>query len=525
VVLKSLKEIDVNRYELQIKVESAVFKKAIDTAYNKKTKELILPGFRKGKAPRTLVKKYYGEEIFLKEAIKNTYPSATQEAIKESKLDVILEEKIGINILEAEKEEGLLFNATVIVKPEAKIKNYKGLILKKSKPIRVSNKEVDDKIYKMSKQNSRIFLVEDRSAQLGDIVVVCFESFVDGKLLEKVKNIKIELEDDKTNFDFVKNIVGHNINEKFEFEIKFPRDYPVAAEFKSKTISFKTIIKKIQAQEMPQINDDFVKDVSEFDTLVEFKKHIKEKIKNQKISNEQQRLKNKITDQLQEIVEVEVPHSMIEKKIKENLKNFNNELSQRGLNLESYLEHFSITTEKFANDIKKSSEKQVKIDLAIEKIAKNEKIIVTEEDIKKEFKNFNDDSNINSKNMRLIMENPFLKEFVLHKKIYDFLIKNSVEFKKLSKNSKKSDKINDESKNNVIEFKDKNLIKNGDINKLQNQKSDSKKQEPKKKSNKLKKAKSVKSKEKEEKLKDGSKIKTLKTKAKPKTSKKNKPFK
>ena len=245
-----------------------IFNKELSSIYQRNIKKIVVPGFRKGKAPKAFVEKYYGENVFFEDALNNLYPDAIEKAVEEAKLDIV-EDKIDLEVEKMSKEDGVVFKAKITVMPEVEIDNYKGIEVSK-KEVKVEDEDVEKELKSVQERNGRLVTVSDRAAQLGDSVVIDFEGFMDGKAFEGGKGDNFTLELGKKQFieGFEDQIVGHNAGEEFEINVKFPEDYH-AKNYAGKDATFKIKLHEIKMHELPELDDEFVKDVSEFDTLDE----------------------------------------------------------------------------------------------------------------------------------------------------------------------------------------------------------------------------------------------------------------
>lgn len=381
--LKSSAKVDTNRYELEVEVDAEVFEKAVDQAYHKQNKKISIPGFRKGRAPRAFVEKYYGSQVFYEDAINAVYPDALDEAVRESGLEMV-EDKIDFDLVSAGKE-GLVFKVAITTKPEVSIDGYKGIEAKK-KPVQVTDENVSDELKKVQDRNSRMVTVEDREAQNGDIAVIDFEGFVDGVPFAggQAENHSLTLGAGQFIPGFEEQVVGHRTGEDFSVHVRFPDDYH-AEELKGKDAEFKIKLHEIKSKELPEIDDDFVKDVSEFDTLEEYKADIRKHLEEaaEKASNDD--VENQLIDRLTELLQAEIPQAMFENKINEDIREFGYRLQSQGLNLDTYLQYTGMDGDAMRQQFRPQAERQVKVRLALEKIAELEGITPTEEEIEAEF--------------------------------------------------------------------------------------------------------------------------------------------
>lgn len=381
--LKSSTKVETNRYQLEVEVDAEVFEKALDQAFHKESKKITIPGFRKGKAPRAFIEKYYGEQVFYEDAINAVYPDALDVAVNEAKLELI-EDKIDFDLVSAGKE-GLVFKATVTTKPEVEIEGYKGLKATKQ-PVTVSDEEVDAEIKKVQERNSRMVTIEDREAQNDDIAVIDFDGSVDGVAFEggKAENYSLTLGAGQFIPGFEEQVVGHKTGDEFDVNVKFPADYQ-AADLADKDAVFKIKLHEIKMKELPAVDDDFVKDVSDFDTLDKYKEDIVKKLTEQKENAEKDNVENQLIDQLIEKMKAEIPQAMFENRVNEDIREFGYRLQSQGLNLETYLKYTGMDKDSIRAQFQPQAERQVKVRLALEKIAELEAITPTEEEITEEY--------------------------------------------------------------------------------------------------------------------------------------------
>lgn len=381
--LKSSNKIDTNRYELEVQVDGEAFEAALQKAYLKQNKRITIPGFRKGKAPRAFVEKYYGEQVFYEDAVNALYPDALDAAIHEAELEVI-EDKIDLDVKEIGKQ-GFTFTAAVTTKPEVSIDGYKGIEVTK-KSDEVTDEDVDAEVKKVQERNSRLVSVEDRSSENGDTVVIDFEGFVDGVPFEggKSEGYSIELGSKQFIPGFEEQLVGHNVEDSFDITVTFPEDYQ-AEELKGKEAVFKIKLHDIKKKELPEIDDEFVKDVSEFDTLDEYKADLKEKLQKNKTKEVENDVENQIIDKLVELVQADIPEAMYRNRINEDIREFGYRLQSQGLDLDTYMKYTGMDMDGFREGFRPQAERQVKIRLALEKIAELENIVPTAEELEEQY--------------------------------------------------------------------------------------------------------------------------------------------
>jgi len=329
------------------------------------------------------VEKYFGKEVFYEDAVNALYPDALDEAVKEAGLEVI-QDKIDFDVKEV-GPQGFTFTAALTTKPEVTIENYKGIEAVK-KSAEVTDEDIDAEIKKVQERNSRMVTVEDRAAQNDDIAVIDFEGFLDGEPFEggKGENYSLTLGSGQFIPGFEEQIVGHNTGDEFEVNVTFPEDYQ-AEELKGKATTFKCKLHEIKMKELPEVDDEFVKDVSEFDTLADYKEDLKKKLAESKEKEAADDLENQLIDKLVELVQGEIPEAMYENKIADSIREFGYRLQSQGLNLDTYMKYTGMNVDQMKEGFRPQAERQVKLRLALEKIAALEELKAGEEDLNQEY--------------------------------------------------------------------------------------------------------------------------------------------
>lgn len=386
--LKAKKEIEKNRYELEVVVDAETFAAACQQAYKKNVKKIALPGFRKGKAPRVMIEKMYGKDFFYEDALNIVYPDAVEAAIREAELEIV-SSNIGFDLVSL-SEQGADFKVTITVKPEVELKAYKGLKATKKK-VSVTAKEVNEEVERVAERNSRLVTVEDRAAQNDDTVIIDYEGFVDGVAFEggKADGHSLKLGSGAFIPGFEDQIVGHNTGDEFDVNVKFPDEYH-AEELKGKDATFKCKLHEIKFTELPVIDDEFAKDVSEFDTLADYKADIKKKMTENKKRQADSEVESQLIDALVENLVAEIPADMFETRIDENIQDFGYRLQMQGMDLNTYVKYMGGDMAAFRDSFREQSEKQVKVRLALEKVAQLEKIEISEKEIEEQYQKFAD---------------------------------------------------------------------------------------------------------------------------------------
>ena len=396
----SMKTNDDKRVELEIKVDAETFEKAVDAAFKRNSKRMNVPGFRRGKAPRKMIERLYGEGVFYEEAVNNTYPAAYEDAVKEKSIEPV--DRADIEVMQVGKD-GYSFKATVTVKPEVSIEGYKGIEVEK-KVAQATDAEVDAELSRMQAQNGRVIAVEGRAAQDGDTAVIDFEGFVDGKAFEGGKGEKYPLELGSNSFieGFEGQVVGHNVGDEFEVNVTFPENYH-AEELKGKPAVFKCKLHELKTKDLPALDDEFAKDVSEFDTLDELKADLKKKAQERHDSRSETETENKLMEAVCAKMTVDIPQCMYERRIDEMVREFEYRLQSQGLNLQTYLQYAGMELESFRKTYAAQAEAQVKTRLALEKIAELEKLAATEEEINGELLKIAGNYNMDVERVRKIV--------------------------------------------------------------------------------------------------------------------------
>lgn len=436
-MLKEFNKKETNRYELTITVDAEKFGEAIKRAYKENVGKINVPGFRKGKAPMGIIEKFYGESVFFEDALNILYPEAVEGAIAESKLDYV-DDKIDFDLVSISKAEGVEFKVVITVKPEVSIKGYKGLKAEKVKAA-VTKEEIDAEIAAIQDRNSRMVTVEDRAAAMGDTTVIDFEGFVDGKTFEGGKGESFSLALGSGSFipGFEEQIVGHNTGDEFDVNVTFPEDYH-AEELKGKASVFKVKVHEIKVKELPAIDDEFAKDVSEFDTLKEYKADLKKKALENKEKQSEADVENQLVEQLIELVKAEIPEAMIDNRAKQSVEDFAYRLQAQGMDFSTYLKYMGGTIDDFKKTFIPQAEAQVKVRLALEKIAELEKIEISDDDLNAEFEKMAKDYNIEIDKVKASVPADDLKKDLAVQKAMD-IVKASAVVTEVEKKTEKAE--------------------------------------------------------------------------------------
>jgi len=432
--LKGSKKVDTNRYELEVSIDAESFQNAIREAYRKNGKKINVPGFRKGKAPLSIIEKFYGEEVFFEDALNLIYSDALDAAITEAGLKFV-EDKIDFDLVSISKAEGVEFKATITTYPEVELDAYKGLKVERVTP-EVTDAEVDEEIGRMADRNARVVAVEDRAAENGDITTIDFEGFVDGVPFDggKAEGHTLALGSNQFIPGFEDQIIGHNIGDEFDVNVEFPAEYH-AENLAGKPAVFKVKLHEIKKRELPQIDDEFAKDVSEFDTLADLKADLKAKTLERKNATADEQVENDLIDQLIDGMKAEIPEAMFERRVDESLRDFDYRLQSQGMNLETYMQYLGNgDINEFRKNFRPQAERSVKVRLALEKIVELENIVPTEEDIDAEFDKLAKQYNMEADKIKaMIPVEELVKDIAVSKAIA--LVKDSAQIKEVAKKS------------------------------------------------------------------------------------------
>ena len=414
--LKASKKVDTNRYELEITIDKETFAEANIKAYRQNIAKINVPGFRKGKAPFSMIKKMYGESVFYEDALNLLYPEAVEGAIQESGLTYV-DDKIDFDMVSI-GEDGVDFKVTITVAPEVTVGEYKGIKVEKL-IAEVTDAEVEAEVNALADRNARMVSIEDRAAQLGDTAVIDFEGFIDDVAFDGGKGESFSLALGSGQFipGFEEQVAGHNIGEEFDVNVSFPEEYQ-AEELAGKPAVFKVKLHEIKKRELPVIDDEFAKDVSEFDTLDELKADLKAKALERKQKANDEQVENEIVDKIVDEMKAEIPEAMITNRVNQMVQDFGYRLQMQGMNLETYIKYTGTDMDEFAKTFRPQAEKQVKMRLALEKIVELENIVPTAEDIEAQIEKMASDYNISAEQVKAaVPEKEIAKDLAVNKAI------------------------------------------------------------------------------------------------------------
>ncbi len=420
--LKSSNKVETNVYSLEVEISAEQLKEATVKAYNQQKKKIALPGFRKGKAPKAMIEKLYGEGFFYEDALDILYPDVVGEAIEEAKLEIVAA-PYDVEITKLDKD-GAALTLKVTVKPDVELGAYKGLKAEKESA-EATDEEVEAEIKNLLERNSRLVTVEDRAVVKGDITDINFEGFVDGVAFDGGKGENFDLEIGSGQFipGFEDQIIGKNAGEEFDVNVTFPTEY--APELAGKDATFKVKVNEIKAKEYPELDDEFAKDVSEFDTLDELKADIKAKIGESKAQRAKDAFESALLKQVCEGATVEIPQVMIDNKADEMKQQTEQQMAQQGLALDIYLQYMGLSMDKYMEDLKGQAEIQVKTRLALEKIVEVEAIEATDADVDAEFAKYAEMYKMDVETLKKFINPEELKKDLAIGKAVDFIVENA----------------------------------------------------------------------------------------------------
>ncbi len=422
-MLKSANKTETNIYTLEVSVSGEDFNKAILQAYNKQKNKIQLPGFRKGKAPLKMIEKFYGEGVFYEDALDIVYPGVVGDAIKEAGIEPVAAPH-DLDVTKIGKD-GVEMTMKVTVKPEISIDNYKGIEADKG-DASVCADDVKKELASMQERNARVVTVDDRKAKKNDIAVIDFEGFVDGVAFDGGKGENYELTLGSGQFipGFEEQIIGHKTGDEFDVNVTFPTEY--TPELAGKEAVFKVVLHEIKMKELPTLDDDFAKDVDdEVDTLAELKKKIKAELSDKKEEDVEKDFESAVLEKVVDLVEGEIPEVMYDNKLEDDVKDYENRLAQQGIPLDTYLQYMGMDRDKFKESMRDNAVKQVKLQLAVEKIAVLEKIEATDEEAEAQLKEMADMYQLDVEQVKKWVNIEDVKKDVVGKKTVDFLVANA----------------------------------------------------------------------------------------------------
>ena len=416
--LISCEKLEKSMVELQFSIDAETFKAAVNNAFKREGKKYAIPGFRKGKAPRHMIEKMYGSDIFHYDAVNDLFPEAYEAAVKEAKIDVV--GRPDPEVVSMSEADGVVLKVKVAVKPEVELGEYAGLTVTKEAK-NVNEADVDAEVKRMQDRNGRL-LTREGAAENGDTVDIDFEGFVDGKAFEggKAEHYSLVLGSGSFIPGFEDQVVGHSAGEEFDVNVKFPEEYG-AAELAGKDATFKIKLHEVKYKELPALDDELAKDCSEYDTLDEFKASIRKNNQEQLDKQDDLAVENALVDQVIESMEGEIPQAMYDVRMDEMVNDFAFRVEQQGLRLEDYLKYMGQSMEQFRAAFMPQAEKQVKIGLALEAVAAAEHIEASEDEINAEIKRIADQYKMEEDKVRELVNLEDLKQDLARTKAIDFI--------------------------------------------------------------------------------------------------------
>ena len=420
-MLKSSNKVETNVYALEIGIDAEAFEKAQNQAFNKQKGKIQLPGFRKGKVTRKVAEKFFGTAWLYEDALDLLFGDAVEAAVKEAGLDMVGTKSADVKEI---GPAGVEMTVEIFVKPEIEITEYKELKATKKK-VEATDEEVEERIKSLVERNARLVSVEDRAVATGDITVIDFEGFVDGVAFDGGKGENYELTIGSGQFipGFEEQIIGHSIGEEFDVNVKFPSEY--TPELADKDAVFKIKLHEIKVKELPEVDDEFAQDAADCDTVEEMKKNLKEEIKTQKENDNARDIEGQLLDKLAENVKGEIPEVMFENELNGQIRDMDYRLSMQGLNFETYLQYMGMTVDMYKEQAKPQAEKNVKIRLALEKIAVLENLDATEEEIEAEYEKFAAQYGMEVDKIKEVVPADGLKADMLKEKAIKFVVDNA----------------------------------------------------------------------------------------------------
>lgn len=424
----TVENLEKSMAKITITVDADAFEEAMVKSYNKNKKNISIQGFRKGKAPRKMVEKLYGPEVFYEDAANFAIPDAYEEAAKESGLEIVSRPEI--DVVEIERGKDFVFTATVAVKPEVTLGDYKGIEVEK-KTVKVMAADVNAEIDKVREQNSRMITVENRGIKKDDTAVIDFEGFVDGEPFQGGKGEDYSLVIGSHSFidTFEDQLVGKKAGEEVDVNVTFPEEYHEAS-LKGKPALFKVTVKEIKKKELPKLDDEFASEVSEFETLKEYKASVKKNLTERRKEEAKREKENEVVEKVVENITVELPEPMIDEQTQQMIQEFAGRLSSQGLSFDQYMQMTGMTADALMGQMKPEAEKRIRTRLALEAIVDAEKIKATAKDIDKEIENMANMYQMEVDKIKEMIgdaEKEQIGKDLAVQKAVDFVVKNAVE--------------------------------------------------------------------------------------------------
>ncbi len=441
--LKSQETIAANQQKITFDVDRATFEAAVNKVYKKQAKNITLPGFRKGKAPRALIEKMYGKEVFYEDAINEIIPAAYNDAVKDESRAIVSRPEFNVESID---ENGVVLTATYYTKPEVEIADYLGIPVEKT-VTHASDKEVEEELERVQNRNSRMIDITDRPAENGDLVTIDFEGFVDGVPFEggKAEGHQLKLGSGQFIPGFEDQVIGHSIDDKFDVNVTFPADYH-AENLAGKEAVFKCVLHAIKYTELPALDDDFAKEASEFDTLDEYKADIKAKIEETYAKRADNQVDEALIKALVEKLQGDIPVCMYENETENLVRDYDNRLRMNGLDLATYFKYTGLDLDKLREQMRPDAERQVKTRLALEKIAAIENLAVADEEIEEEYKRLGEMYNMEIEKVKQAVDSAAIAEDLKVKKAIELVREKAVITEKEAEEAKTEEAPAEEAK-------------------------------------------------------------------------------
>lgn len=422
--LKATNNVETNKYELEIEISAEKFEEAIQKAYMREKNKIQIAGFRKGKAPRKLIEREYGEEVFFEQAVNMIYPAEVDDAVKESGLEIVSRPEVEVTDLS--KAEGVKIKATVYTKPEVEVKDYKGIEVEKDVKT-VTDEDVENQANALREKNARMITVDDRAAEMGDDVVIDFEGFKDGVAFDggKAEDFTLSLGSGQFIPGFEEQVAGHNIGEEFDINVSFPDDYHVE-DLKGAPVVFKIKLKSITKKEVPDLDDEMVKDATEFDTVDEYKADVRKKLEEHAEHHAEHEVEDKLMDKVIENMTAEIPQVMFDNRVNEMMMELEQRLAPQGISLDLYRQYTGQTMDQVKKAYQEQAEKQVKLRLALEKIAELENVEVTDDEAAQEIQKIADQYKMTVDQVKNYIREEDVKKDIAVGKAVDIVKDNAV---------------------------------------------------------------------------------------------------
>ena len=434
--LKSTNKVETNVYEIEFDASKEVFDAAVEKVYRKEVKKINIPGFRKGKAPRSIIEKMYGKGVFYEDAINEIIPDAYEAAVKECGLKVVSRPEFDVVSID---DNGVVLKAKFTVSPEVTLTEYVGLKARKEAK-EVTEEDVNNEIEAVRARNGRMVEVTDRAVENGDLAVIDYEGFCDGVAFDGGKAEKYSLAIGSGSFipGFEEQIIGHNIGESFDITVKFPEEYH-SNDLAGKDAIFKIVLHEIKKNELPELDDEFAKDVSEFDTFDEYKADVKAKLEKKSEKEAENSVEEQIIDALVKNLEAEIPEVMFENEAENFVRDYDSRLRMQGLDLNTYCKYTGQTLESLREQFKPMAERQVKTRLALEKVVELENIVASDEEAEAEYQNLATAYNMPVDEVKKFVDADAVKADLCVKKAVDFVKTNAKVTKARKKTVKKTE--------------------------------------------------------------------------------------